>query len=121
MSYIYERQTIDSVASTLKGYGFRVFIAERGTYGFYTDESGKRIVCFQCSLGTLSFSGNYHSTRSGQGWRIADSIVTPTKDDAQRWLEANPPQWAIGNDAVTMKTMDDHLKQYQQSSQYKEV
>ena len=121
MSYSYERQIIDGVVSTLKGHGFRVFIAERGTYGFYTDQSASRVVSFQCSLGIVSFSGNYNSRSCGSGWRITDDIVSPTKEEAQMMLDSNAPYWATKGEQVSLVTLDDHLKKYQQSSRYKEV
>jgi len=112
----YQEAGIAETAARIKGAGFRVFIAERPTYGFYTDEDGTYVVCFQADLGGISFSGNYRSTRSGGGWRLITS--TPEEMFKQR-----PPMWAVGGEPhpVTMKTLAMHLKDYQKSSRYKEV
>lgn len=112
----YEQDLIDSLVAEIKAAGFRVFLAERGTYGFYTNEAGSSIVSFQIDLGTINFSGNYESEQSGTGWRLDTS-------DFESMLKAMPPQWAVGREtrAVRMITLADHLKRYQSSSKFTEV
>ena len=112
----YEQDLIDSVVAEIKAAGFRVFIAERGTYGFYTDDEGSRVVSFQVDLGAVHYSGNYQSQQSGTGWRLDTG-------DFESMLHAYPPRWAVGRETKPVKliTLEDHLKRYQSSSKYTEV
>ena len=89
----YDQEIIKQLADKIKARGFRVFIGESGTHGFYTDKELKRLVSFQYSLG-LSFGGNYvtyNPRATGQGWRIADSDNGNYGD----MLAASVPYWAI--------------------------
>lgn len=69
----YKTEAIKQLAAEIKRAGFRVFIAERGTYGFYTDTDGTRVVSFQYDLCGMTFSGNYKTSNprgTGSGWGL---------------------------------------------------
>lgn len=85
--------SIKELAETLVRFGFKVYIAEKGTYGFYTDETGKRTVSFELRNGMYSFGGNYKpSKHSGTGWTLeAPSILN--KKAFEDMLYANAPGW----------------------------
>jgi len=52
------QDAIAELAASIQSDGFRVFIAERGDYGFYTDAEGTRVVSFGPDFGGFKFSGN---------------------------------------------------------------
>ena len=115
----YQQEIIKQLGDKIKAQGFRVFIGESGTHGFYTNKDCKRLVSFQYSLG-LSFSGNYTTDNpqsTGQGWRIADN----DNGDYQDMLNTLPPSWAVNISKWRLKTVKDYLKAYQASSKFKEV
>ena len=41
---IYEKEAAQAVVQAIKAAGFRAFLAESGTYGFYTDADGSKII-----------------------------------------------------------------------------
>lgn len=107
----YKRICIAELVAMIQNEGLRVFVAERATYGFYTDNTGKRVVSFQLDL-SLTFSGNYKSKSNGTGWRITDNIP----DDFTKLLYTNSP---FEFDNYT--TLDEYLNMYQNSSKFTEV
>lgn len=113
----YKVEAVKELANEIKSLGFRVFIAKSGTYGFYTDAAGSKVVCFQFDLGGFTFSGNYKSNnpQSGTGWGLVP-------DSFKAMFAQHPPSWAIPI-GYTFKftTLEQHLKTYQPSSQYVEV
>ena len=112
----WKREAILKLVAKLKGAGFRVFLANEGEgfYGFYTDQEGARVVSFQLDFFTPVFSGNYKSKKCGTGWRIATSSFN-------NMINENPPQWATRGENVKLSTLADHLKNYQNYSNYLEV
>lgn len=107
----YKQQIILELAEKIKSEGFRVFIAEKGNYGFYTDNEGKRLVYFQMDL-TLTFSGNYESENNGRGWQIIEGMPT----DFKELLYTNSPF-----QFHHYTTLDEYLNIYQKSSKFKEI
>lgn len=106
--------------------GYRAFLAERGTYGFYTDAEGSRVVSFQIDCPN-SVSGNYrpvnvaeHGRQLGTGWRIMGRLPE-SKKELQACFDASAPLWATQGLPVTLVTLEQHLKTYQQSSRYTEI
>jgi hypothetical protein len=114
-SYDYSRQVIKELSDELIDAGFRVFIAESGTYGFYTDKSGERVVSFQVDYLSPVFSGNYKSKHCGTGWRFERPL------EYDQMLNAGAPYWATKGERIRYTSLDDHLNQYQASSKYSEV
>jgi hypothetical protein len=118
--YDYEKEAITELVTRIQKQGLKVYLAEKGTYGFYTNSEGSRLVSFQCCLGGLSFSGNYITDAPkmcGQGWQISDTDT----GDYKGMLNAHAPQWAVGQaKSVKYKTVEDHLNIYGKSSKYKE-
>lgn len=117
----YRQDAVTELADTLKTYGFRVFLSDRDTHGFYTDESGTKVVSFEFMILSFSFGGNYYSQSCGAGWSLDRDCGIPTKEQAQSMLDAMPPYWATKGEQVTVKTLTDHLKDYQKSSRYREI
>lgn len=111
----YKIEMVKELANEIKAAGFRVFIAKSGTYGFYTNEAGSRVVSFQADLGGIKFSGNYKSKSCGTGWGLDDSM------SFEAMIKAGAPHWATKGEAVQLVTLEQHLKIYQQSSMYTEV
>lgn len=112
----WEKETIQEIAANLLNEGMRVFIAERGTYGFFTDKEGSRVVSFQMDLGTVTCSGNYISRHCGTGWRYESG-----EQPRPAMLKDYAPHWATKGEQVKLATLDDHLKLYGKSSRYTEV
>lgn len=115
----YKSQMVKELSENIKKQGFRVFVAESGTYGFFTDENGSKVISFQVDP-IVSFSGNYKTSNArqcGTGWRISEDIPRHFKT----LFETSPPQWAtIGNKWV-YTTLEEHLGTYQKSSRYTEI
>lgn len=116
----YEKQAALEIAEGAKREGFRVFLAERGTYGFFTDDSGTRVVSFQIGLQGPSFIGNYKTSapkQTGTGWQIC----TGTPRSYANLFSAAAPRWATGDVTWRYTTLAEHLKTYQPSSRYTEL
>lgn len=115
MIMTYKTEAVAQLAQEIKAAGFRVFIAKSGTYGFFTNEEGSKVVSFQYDLGGFKFSGNYKSKSCGTGWGLDDGM---TFDEM---IKASAPRWATKGEAVKCTTLEQHLATYQQSSVYTEV
>ena len=113
----WQQQAIIEIAEQIRDKSFRVFIAESGTHGFYTNLTGTRIVSFQMSLEGITYTGNYKSSQPrqcGSGWRLdSDSIMG--------MFSQLPPRWATGGHSYKLTTLEQHLETYQSSSKYTEV
>lgn len=119
----YKKQVINELSQAIINAGYRVFIAESGTYGFFTDNEGTKVISFQYDLGSVSFSGNYktdNGRQTGTGWRISEQIDL-TKSGIDSLFNTIPPRWAVGNSNWKFTTLDQHLNTYQRSSRYSEV
>lgn len=112
-----KKQLINNTAIALKNFGYDVYIAKSGEYGFYTN--GKRVVCFGGQWNfCLDFSGNYlPSEQSGTGWQIANGRGIPTKEEAEFYINCNAPRWANNLNPI-YTTPEQHLKTYGESSGY---
>lgn len=118
MSYERDRKWIKALADEIKRDGLRVFLAESGTYGFFTNKEGSRVVSFQTEYLHFAFSGNYKAVdgkRSGSGWRI----TTDHTGNYSQLLNAYPPSWC--GEIKSFTTLDEYLATYQKSSKYKEI
>ena len=94
-----------------------MFIAESGTYGFYTDNGLTYPVSFQYDLGGVKYSGNYTSNNSGMGWTLDEDQTY------ERMFKTLIPRWVIIGErekGIRRITVAEHLKRYQTSSKYKE-
>lgn len=114
------RQTMAAeTAARIKALGFRVFLAQSGDYGVFTDETGARVVCFN---GYGELSGNYAPTsKCGTGWRMDKTAYElETADDVRKVLYEPAPRWT-GNLDPRYTTLDQHFGVYQSSSRYAEV
>lgn len=112
----YKVEAVKQLAQEIKATGFRVFLAKSGTYGFYTDAEGSKLVSFQFDLGGFKFTGNYKTDQPrqcGTGWQLQDG------DFNQMFNEA--PTWSVRGASWKYSTLEQHLKTYQASSQYTEV
>ena len=120
MNHNYKVESTKELAAEIKAAGFRVFLAERGTYGFYTDAEGTRVVSFQYDLCGFKFSGNYNSKRCGSGWGLGETGEV-SEAGIKAMFESGPPLWATRGEQVSLTTLAQHLKTYQSSSRYTEV
>ena len=117
MTTSYKIEAVKELANKIKAAGYRVFIAKSGTYGFYTDASGSRVVSFHYDLGGFKFSGNYKSSQprsTGTGWQLVEGSFADM-------FNQSPTSWAIPS-GVTYKltTLEQHMATYQGSSKYVE-
>lgn len=119
-----KKELITHIAQRLHGWGYTVYIAESGEYGFYTD--GVRVVCFGSHWrGSVDFSGNYRTNApqsTGTGWKFSDGdmLTDITEEKARGFITAHAPDWAVrGASVVNYTTPAQHLKVYQPSSRYK--
>jgi len=118
-----KKQYINELSITLKKEGFRVFVSSSGTYGFFTNEVGDRVVSFQVDdlSYAYSFAGNYYpekassGVRVGRGWRLDNNL------SFKNMIASNAPQWATLGHAVKYTTLEKYLKNYQKSSQFTEL
>lgn len=118
----YKVEGVAELTAAILAAGFRVFIAENGTYGFYTDAEGSRVVSFQYDLGGFKFSGNYRSKSCGTGWVMGDLTVWSKWDFEQTFANAqHAPQWATRGEQVEITTLVQKLRTYQPSSRFVEV
>ena len=114
-----KKQLVKHFADKLVSFGYTVYIAKSGTYGFYTD--GKRCVSFGGMWNfSLDISGNYKSTNCGTGWQIAREVCDIHIFAAKKWISQNPPFWATNGEKVTLTTPEQHLKTYGKSNGYTE-
>lgn len=122
------KECIKELAELALKAGLRPFIAQRGHYGFITDEQGSKVMCFGLDGLRLHFGGNYRAVNRsdakylGQGWRICDDKWPENKADIIHLfgLASSAPAWATRNLPVVLTTLERHLKDYQWSSQYAE-
>lgn len=116
----HEKAMIDELAHALKTKGFRVFIAEKGTYGFFTDTEGTRVVSFGFDLGVLRFSGNYTTDNpraTGTGWFIREGWTM----DFEGLFNAHPGWAFVSNTKWKFTPLGRFLELYQPSSRYFEL
>jgi len=106
-------------AERIKSMGFVVYLAERGDYGFITDDTESRVLSFSFDDGG-SLGGNYGppSIESGTGWRMDKSPCDlKTATDVREALYANPPKF-VGRGWRYLTTVKQHLDAYGNSSRY---
>lgn len=121
-----KQELIAHIAQQLKSYGYTVYVAKSGDYGFYTD--GSRVVSFGGYWNfSVDFSGNYRAGENarscGTGWQMEGGKELTGIDmyTAERFIKADAPRWATQGYAVTYTTPEQHLKTYGSSSGYTEV
>lgn len=118
----WKEQAAREFAERIKSLGFVVYMAEKGTYGFITDETESRVLSFSMEdMGSLS--GNYGppSQKSGTGWKMD---TTPgglqTAEDVRRALYAMPPRWC-GDGWKRVSSVKDYLDAYGASSKFEKI
>jgi hypothetical protein len=109
-------EATSELAKNIKASGFRVFIAKSGTYGFYTDAEGSKVVSFQLDLGGFKFTGNYKTnqpTQCGTGWQLAEGTYQGMFNEF--------PSWSLRGASWKYTTLEQYLATYHPSSVYTEV
>ena len=112
----YKVEAVKELAEQIKQAGYRVFLAESGTYGLYTDKEGTRVVCFQYDLGGFRFSGNYITDQpryTGTGWVLETNSF-------EHMFYQGPLLSQVGNASWKYTTLEQHLNRYNPSSKYTE-
>lgn len=115
----YEKETIAELVPEIKKAGYRVFVAKKGTYGFYTDAEGSRVISFGADLSRVSFSGNYITNQprlTGTGWVLGYDLKN--FDSA---FKASPSLNFVGISKWAFTSLKQYLEAYQSSSEFKEV
>lgn len=111
----YKVEAVKELAKHIKASGFRVFIAKAGSYGFYTDAEGSKVVSFQYGLGGYSFSGNYKTDQprsTGTGWQLQDGTYQDMFNEC--------PTWSLRGASWKYTTLEQYLATYHPSSVYTE-
>lgn len=117
----YKKELIARFADNLKSQGFTVYMAASGTYGFYSDETEKRVVSFHYDFGGVKLGGNYHASRqSGTGWDMGTIGVNADAKELRERLYAIAPAWTA-NTNPKYCTVADQLERYGQSSGYEKI
>jgi len=115
---MHEKETILQFANELVDMGFTVYIAESGTYGFYTNSDQSRVISFGLSYGSVKLSHNCEPhEETGTGWTLA----LPQQWDYDGFnavLNSGLPYWNRVTMPVKMATMATYLKRYQKSSKF---
>lgn len=110
-----DQQDARDFAVRITAMGFRVYLAERGDYGFVTDSSESRVLGFAGRSGDLSGTYGPPSTTSGTGWKMDQSTWDlRTAADVRNALYAHPPPWC-GKGWSRVSTVKDFLAHYQSS------
>lgn len=112
-------EAVKELALNIKASGFRVFLANSGTHGFYTDAEGSKLVSFQLDLGGFQFTGKYKTDQprsTGTGWQLVQGVNHTYQD-----MFNERPTWSLSGAKWEYTTLEQHLKTYQASSQYAEV
>lgn len=113
----YQLKVIEELSEKLLAFGFRVFLSESKTYGFYTNEKGCPLISFQVNYLTPVFSGNYSpaTKRHGTGWRIKTN--PDTKEDFERLLYSFPsyPLTTDDNQVIKWTCLEEYLCTYKHS------
>ena len=116
-----ENTAIQELVKELHKEGLRVFLSKAGTYGFFTNTEGNRVVSFGKNYFAIDFSGNYitdNPKQTGTCWRLNSENFSSYKD----LLKCSAPPWALGAaKIIRYTTLEDKLKQYGKSSGYCEV
>lgn len=115
----YKTEAVQQLAAEIKNAGFRVFIAKRGTHGFFTDTNGSRVVSFQYEPSGFKFSGNYKSDQprsTGTGWDMGKAISA----NYNELFNSGAPRWAVGSAEWKFTTLAQYLATYQSSSVFTE-
>lgn len=119
-----KKQLIASIAAKLQSFGYTVYIAENGEYGFYTN--GTRCVSFGGQWRwSVDFGGNYRAKTDGgartmgTGWQIAKEKGDISEHDAKCMIEAGAPQWATKGNAFDYTTPQMYLNTYGKSSGFR--
>ena len=118
MKHDYKVEATKELAEKIKLAGFRVFIAKRGTHGFYTDDIGSRVVSFQYDLGGFSFTGQYKTDQprsTGTGWQLVQNNRTFAEMFNER------PTWSLRGAQWKFTTLEQFLATYQASSVFTEL
>ena len=116
MSYKYNKLAMEETSKDILQKGFRVFISNSGTYGFYTDRQGLNVVYFQADLSGISYSGCYSSpvgSGCGTGWCLDTT-------DYGTMLKSMPPFWATKGFRVSMHNLKSYIDKSSHSG-YKEI
>lgn len=113
---------VEEFAAKIKSWGFRIWFAERGYYGFISDDTLSRVLTFNLRDGTLGNCYGPPSTESGTGWRLHGNPWTlKNPDHVRELLYEYPTVRQCGNGWKYLTTVDQHLKMYGPSSRYREV
>ena len=116
----YQKVRAEEFAKKVTKFGFKVYMAESGTYGIITDDKEDRVLYFQMTFGSLNLSGTYKANRyCGTGWQITDDLGQYfDKEYIKECLYMLAPRW-VTTEPMKYSTLEEHLESYQASSKYK--
>lgn len=98
--------------------GFRVFLSDKETYGFFTNKEGEKIIYFETQYSGLVFFGQYEAkepSRIGAGWRIETDST-----DCHELFKETPPRWVMGGAKYKYIKLKDFLEK-RNHSKYTEI
>lgn len=127
MKFTTDKQRVIELCNKIKSFGYPVYIAESGTYGFFANADGSRVISFQIDYWFFNFSTNHKGICLGTGYRITndeqcpiweiDNFCTPEFLD----ILINAPIYRSrrkNEKFISWTTLQQHLDSYQQSSKY---
>lgn len=118
---------ITRLAKVLKSFGYDVYISESGTYGFFCNPDGSKLISFQIDYFFINFSANHRSNNLGSGYRITGDeqcIVWQmefwaTKEFFDGLLACKPYKSRKKNEYfIKWTSLNEHMAFYNSSSKY---
>lgn len=122
-----DKERITELVNKIKSFGYSVYLAERGNYGFFTNSDGSKIVSFQIDYFFFNFSANHKSIGLGTGYRITSDEQCLlweidkfcTDEFLQKLINAPIYKSRRKNEKfISWTTLEQHLASYQSSSKY---
>lgn len=117
----YKQEQAMELVKKLKSFGYIVYLAEKGTHGFFHRPNEDKHINFQLDF-YFSFSSNHISKNIGSGHQLIDgfsNIENATKDFFEQMLNCPPYKSRRKNEVfIRWKTVKEHLDFYNSSSKY---
>lgn len=122
-----DKQAISELVTKIKTFGYPVYLAENGNYGFFTNEDGSRVISFQIDYFFFNFSANHKSVGLGSGYRITRDEQCPlwevekfcTAEFLTKLINAPVYKSRRKNEKfISWTTLQQYLDTYQNSSNY---
>ncbi len=124
------RAATAELINKLKSFGYVVYLAEKGNYGFFHRPNETKFISFQIDYFFFNFSANHKSENLGTGYRITgdeqcklwDIDKFCTQEFCEKLLNCLPYTSRRKREKfIRWSTVQEHLTTYGESSHYKLV